>query len=221
MQQKILLCEWWLHEFWCVPCAVLCLVYIKVKIKFLVSDCFIPDSSRAVSKPVRRIPLLCVQWKSPDDGQRNCPKFVEFYSKNKFEKLVHLVGFILRISPSCLQCYLEYANFMFAVRCTPFDIFSLLFHSYRMWVVMWEGLKGSETYQWCYQDHLHLHLPVAEVSSVLFLYVVVEGCVQCYLNFHREERTSCVNCWWNWYTYVSSLSFWLVSVLRDAHRLRN
>jgi len=33
----------------------------------------------------------------PDDGQRNCPKHVEFYSKNKFEKLVHLVGFIIRI----------------------------------------------------------------------------------------------------------------------------
>ena len=38
----------------------------------------------------------CVQWKTPDDGQRNCPKHVEFYSKNKFEKLVHLVGFIIR-----------------------------------------------------------------------------------------------------------------------------
>ena len=35
--------------------------------------------------------------KSPDDGQWNCPKYVEFYSKNKFEKLVHLVGFIIRI----------------------------------------------------------------------------------------------------------------------------
>ena len=34
--------------------------------------------------------------KTPDDGQRNCPKHVEFYSKNKFEKLVHLVGFIIR-----------------------------------------------------------------------------------------------------------------------------
>jgi len=29
--------------------------------------------------------------------QRNCPKHVEFYSKNKFEKLVHLIGFIIRI----------------------------------------------------------------------------------------------------------------------------
>ena len=34
---------------------------------------------------------------SPYDGQRNCPKHVEFYSKNKFKKLVHLVGFIIRI----------------------------------------------------------------------------------------------------------------------------
>jgi len=40
--------------------------------------------------------LLCVQHKTPDDGQRNCPKHVEFNSKNKFEKLVHLVGFIIR-----------------------------------------------------------------------------------------------------------------------------
>jgi len=41
------------------------------------------------------IPLLCVQWKTPDDGQRNCPKHAEFHSKNKFEKLVHLVAFII------------------------------------------------------------------------------------------------------------------------------
>ena len=34
--------------------------------------------------------------KTPDDGQRNFSKRVEFYSKNKFEKLVHLVGFIIR-----------------------------------------------------------------------------------------------------------------------------
>jgi len=41
--------------------------------------------------------LLCLEWKTPDDGQRNCPKHVEFYSENKFEKLVHLVGFTIRI----------------------------------------------------------------------------------------------------------------------------
>ena len=52
--------------------------------------------SQAVTKPVRHIPLLCVQWKTPDDGQRNCPKHAEFHSKNKSDKLVHLVGFIIR-----------------------------------------------------------------------------------------------------------------------------
>ena len=50
------------------------------------------DSLRAGSGP-----LLCVKCKTPDGGQRNCPKHVEFYSENKFEKLVHLVGFITRI----------------------------------------------------------------------------------------------------------------------------
>jgi hypothetical protein len=40
--------------------------------------------SQAVSKPVWHIPLLCAQWKTPDDGQRNCPKHVDFHSKIKF-----------------------------------------------------------------------------------------------------------------------------------------
>ena len=35
--------------------------------------------------------------KTPDGGQRNCQKHVDFYSKNKFEILVHLVGFNIRI----------------------------------------------------------------------------------------------------------------------------
>ena len=56
-------------------------------------NCF---PSWSCSQAVWHIPLLCVQWKPPDDGQRNCPKQVKFYSKNKFEKLVHLVGFIIR-----------------------------------------------------------------------------------------------------------------------------
>jgi hypothetical protein len=55
--------------------------------------------------------MLCVQCYTHDDGQRNCPKHVEFYSKNKFEKLVHLVCFIIRIyhdarSSECQITYL-------------------------------------------------------------------------------------------------------------------
>jgi len=54
--------------------------------------------------------------KTPDNGQRNCPKHVEFYSKNKFEILVHLVGFIVRIchdarSPEC-QKWNMYFDFL-------------------------------------------------------------------------------------------------------------
>jgi hypothetical protein len=41
-------------------------------------------------------------WFPPDDRQRNCPKHVEFYFMNKYEKLVHLVGFSIRkISSTC------------------------------------------------------------------------------------------------------------------------
>ena len=50
--------------------------------------------SQAVSKPVCHIPLLCVQWKAPDDRQGYCLNHLELYSKNKFEKLVHLVGLL-------------------------------------------------------------------------------------------------------------------------------
>jgi hypothetical protein len=58
--------------------------------------------SQAVSKHVWHIPLLCVRWKIPDIGQTNCPKHVEFQSKNKFEKSVHLVGFIIRNVSWCM-----------------------------------------------------------------------------------------------------------------------
>jgi len=39
----------------------------------------------------------CVHCWTPDDGQRYCPKHVEFQYKNKFVKSVLLVGFIIRI----------------------------------------------------------------------------------------------------------------------------
>jgi hypothetical protein len=52
--------------------------------------------SKAVYKPVSHIPLLNVQRITPDDGQRNYPKHVVSF-QNKFQKLVHLVGFIISI----------------------------------------------------------------------------------------------------------------------------
>jgi hypothetical protein len=35
-----------------------------------------------------------VQRKTPDDGQRNCPKHVDFLDKNKLGKISASVGFI-------------------------------------------------------------------------------------------------------------------------------
>ena len=59
---------------------------------------FHPDPAHKLSANLYDTYNCCVySKKTPDDGQRNCPKHVEFYSKNKFEKLVHLVGFIIRI----------------------------------------------------------------------------------------------------------------------------
>ena len=43
------------------------------------------------------IRLLHAQCWTPDDGQRPCPKHAEFHSKNKVEKLVHLIGFVIRM----------------------------------------------------------------------------------------------------------------------------
>jgi hypothetical protein len=48
--------------------------------------------SKAVYKPVWHMPVPNVQWKTPDDGQRNCPKHVRVSWQNKFGKLVRLVG---------------------------------------------------------------------------------------------------------------------------------
>ena len=50
----------------------------------------------------------CCVYSTPDDGQKTCPKHVEFYSKNKFEKLVHLVGFITRIQTFGVQEDINY-----------------------------------------------------------------------------------------------------------------
>ena len=73
----------------------------------------------AVSKTVWHIPWLCVHWKTPDDGQRNCSKHVEFHSKNKFKEMVYLVGFIVRnltqrtVTWSSNETYMCHCKIMF------------------------------------------------------------------------------------------------------------
>jgi hypothetical protein len=54
------------------------------------------EGSILILLSVWHVTLLSVQGITPDDGQRNCPKHEEFHFQNKFEKLVHPVGFIIR-----------------------------------------------------------------------------------------------------------------------------
>jgi len=60
-------------------------------------------AARKLSANLYGIYHCCVRSeRTPDEGQRNCPKHVEFYSKNKFQKLVHLVCFIIRVIRSAM-----------------------------------------------------------------------------------------------------------------------
>jgi len=101
---------------------------------YVMQVCWQLASSQAVSKPVRHIPLLCVFWKTPDDGQRNCPKHTGFYSKNKFEKLVRLVGFIIWMQYVCLQ---KLDAFLF-----PVPLFNILSRSVRWCEAIMRGRLG-------------------------------------------------------------------------------
>ena len=125
-----------------------------------------------VSKPVWHIPLLCVQWKSPDDGQRNCPKHVEFYSKNKLVKLVHLVSFIIRIyhdarSPERQRLTYNLILLLFAL-CLPLwcvTAFCVRLNSFRTFVAI---LIVKFIYGWL----LSWHLIISENwSSLYFVFI--------------------------------------------------
>jgi len=72
--------------------------------------------------------LLCVQGKTPDDGQRNCPKHVEFYSKNKCEKLVHLVGFIIRICHDARSSESQIQKSQYTWRSLQTSVLTLLYN---------------------------------------------------------------------------------------------
>jgi len=90
--------------------------------------------------------LPCVQCWTPDDGQRYCPKHVKFYSKNKFEKLVHLVVFITRIhhdarSYKCQilwQFFIYFSSLQCVINVLPFNptwlnILRVFREDYKLW----------------------------------------------------------------------------------------
>jgi hypothetical protein len=85
-------------QFLCPSSGVICCTLRMVYVTQVCRQLAVPSwsCSKAVYKPVWHTPLLSVQWITPDDEQRNCPKHVEFHFQNKFEKLVYLVGFIIK-----------------------------------------------------------------------------------------------------------------------------
>jgi hypothetical protein len=66
-----------LYIFWTLPLSIIRSFSLYTAMVYIIQVCY-------------------VQWKTPDDGHRNRLKHVEFHSKNKFEKVLHLVGFIIR-----------------------------------------------------------------------------------------------------------------------------
>jgi hypothetical protein len=69
---------------------------------------------KSVYKPVWHIPLLCVQWITPDDGQRNCPKHVEFHSKIKLRNCAS-IWFYYKESTIC-KCKVTCRSWMTKLR---------------------------------------------------------------------------------------------------------
>ena len=64
-------------------------VTFKFRCNIVISDKIIKEMSGSVASGTPCTIAVCVQCKTPDDEQRNCPKHVEFYYKNKFEKLMN------------------------------------------------------------------------------------------------------------------------------------
>jgi hypothetical protein len=79
-----------------------------------------------------------LQWKNPDDGQRNCPTYVEFLDKNKFVKLMGLLVLLKRNSSTCKVGFLS--QFPHYAQYTHYTNASVIF--YFVWIY---NLKSRQT----------------------------------------------------------------------------
>jgi hypothetical protein len=78
--------------------------------------------SKAVCKSLWHITVLCVRWETPGDGRRNCPKYVEFHSKIKFEKISASIWFHYKDYCSMFQWHAAFVPALFVL----FSLSSLL-----------------------------------------------------------------------------------------------
>jgi len=88
-----------LYTFWTVFASIIRSSRLYVQ-QYLFDKCLLPY----------------VQSQTPDDGQKDHPKHVECHSEiNKFDTLVHLVGFTIGL-PSCFV-HLVYISALFVAFC--------------------------------------------------------------------------------------------------------
>jgi len=115
----------------CIQTSILILISIFVKqLPHLNFKACLMDKCTSVNSS----PYLCVQRKTRDDWQKNCPKHVEFHSKNKFEKLVRLVGFITR-NLCCSLCQEARCKYHFGTWLSPISILSCRVSYLWIWII--------------------------------------------------------------------------------------
>ena len=89
------------------------------------------------------IPVPNVQWRTPDDGQTDCPKHVEFLDKNKFGKLVGLLVLLKINLTRCAERNCSVKEFIFKLLyCEKNFLFSAGI-GFRTFVQVNRTLQGS------------------------------------------------------------------------------
>ena len=134
--------------------------------------------------------VCCVySEKPPDDGQRNCPKHVVFCSKNKFEKLVHLIGFIIR--------------FFHDARSPERQIYLVFVSVLREWMETPMIRKPSIC-----NIHYTLGRPYTGGRVIAASSPFETSCIQKRGSIQRYERNSLFTCHLLMSTYLGNVSVW-------------
>jgi hypothetical protein len=113
------------------------------------------------------IPVPNVQWRTPDDGQRDCAKHVEFPDKNKFGKLVGMLVLLKRNLARCAERNWSVKEFIFKLLCCEQNFLFSAGIGFRTFVQanrMLQGFLKGRDKNWldqsilcCVRYHIPLH----------------------------------------------------------------
>jgi hypothetical protein len=151
--------------------------------------------SKAVYKPVCHVPLLSVQWMNSWWWTEELSETCRVSCQNKFVKLVHLVGFIVK---KCVVTYFSCSIFYHAssvctdwweasplycgfvqplVACCPFC--SIIVLTVLLQTLLAHLVSGTKFQTHKYHTILHLHLPVILYLEVQGYHIRVLGMTMC------------------------------------------